>query len=156
MLEGQKVTGNEKANLEDSLKPSQFDTLVQCARNLGGYSEEDGALANRQFKSPSTAGKCGYSLKRAALILKGEALRDTDMAKLNDITSFLELYEGGWGNKVANPALRNLAFKKHNTPELLPLTNDLLLLRGYLTKEIKVLTPKLQSPLQKKSGSNLH
>ena len=78
------------------------------------------------------------------------------MAKLNDITCFLKLYEGEWGNKVANPALRNLAFKKHNTPELLPLTNDLLLLRGYLTKEIKVLTPKLQSPLQKKSGSNLH
>ena len=68
VLEGRKVTGNEKANLEDFLKPSQFDTLVQCARNLGGYSEEDGALANRQFKSPSTAGKCGYSLKKAALI----------------------------------------------------------------------------------------
>ena len=68
VLEGWKVTGNEKANLEDFLKPSQFDTLVQCARNLGGYSEEDGALANRQFKSPSMAGKCGYSLKKAALI----------------------------------------------------------------------------------------
>ena len=68
VLEGRKVTGNEKANLEDFLKPSQFDTLVQCARNLGGYSEEDGALANRQFKSPSMAGKCGYSLKKAALI----------------------------------------------------------------------------------------
>ena len=68
VLEGRKVTENEKANLEDFLKPGQFDTLVQCARNLGGYSEEDGALANRQFKSPSTAGKCGYSLKKAALI----------------------------------------------------------------------------------------
>ena len=68
VLEGRKVTENEKANLEDFLKPGQFDTLVQCARNLGGYSEEDGALANRQFKSQSTAGKCGYSLKKAALI----------------------------------------------------------------------------------------
>ena len=36
VLEGRKVTENEKANLEDFLKPSHFDILVQCGRNLGG------------------------------------------------------------------------------------------------------------------------
>jgi hypothetical protein len=71
-------------------------------------------LAKRKYKSPSTSAKCGYVLKKAALVEKGNALRQVDMHRLNRIICFIQLYEEEWGNKVTNPALRNLAFKKNN------------------------------------------
>ncbi|CAB4005606.1 Hypothetical predicted protein [Paramuricea clavata] len=36
---GVKINGNEKASLEDLLKPGNFDTLICCARNMAGYEE---------------------------------------------------------------------------------------------------------------------
>lgn len=127
---------------------------MACARNLGGYSEP-GSLANCQFKTPSTAAKCGYALKKAALIKKGQALRSTDMNTKNEINCFLELYEGEWAKKVTNPALRCLAFRKHNAPQYLPLTDDLLLLRKYLIDQIETVTKKVESQPNKENWREL-
>ncbi|CAB3980272.1 Hypothetical predicted protein, partial [Paramuricea clavata] len=71
------------------------------------------------------------------------------------LSCFIQLYEEEWGNKVTNPALRNLAFKKNNAPEFLPLTSDLLNLCEYFVKEIKDLTPKVESDRVKENWRQL-
>jgi hypothetical protein len=45
--------GGGRRKLNDFLDPRHFDNLVECAKNLGGFSDEDGTLAKRKYKSPS-------------------------------------------------------------------------------------------------------
>ncbi|XP_028410642.1 uncharacterized protein LOC114533333 [Dendronephthya gigantea] len=77
-------------SLEKSLTPAQFDNHLASARYLGGYTGAPNTSADR-FKSPSTAAKCGYALKKAAYVVKGQALRRKDMEAKNDVDLFLEL-----------------------------------------------------------------
>ena len=69
LIEGRKLTGNTEATLEDLLKPRHFDTLVQRARKIGGYEENDGTSSKKNFKAPATSVHCGYELKKAAVII---------------------------------------------------------------------------------------
>ena len=82
----------------------------------------------------------GYELKRAAIIIRCQELRDKDMDKRDDIDCFMQLYQAEWHSKVASPALDNLAFRKHNSPQVLPFTADLLALRKYVVHRLSVLT----------------
>lgn len=155
VMETRSMTGSPTASLEDILKPGHFDDLIKCARNLGGYCQKEGSLANKHFKSPSTAVKCGYTLKKAATIIRGQALREKDMEKKNDIDVILQLYDAEWGEKITSPALNHLAYTKHNAPQLFPLTEDLLLLREFLIKNIVELTPKVRSETTKENWREL-
>ena len=58
---------------------------------------------------------------------------------------FLELYDSEWGGKITTPALGNLSTKKHNAPNLLPITNDLVALRTYLIEKIMSLTKEVST-----------
>ena len=110
--------------------------LLQCAKNLGGFvKSEDGT---KHYRSPCSI-KCGYALKKAALILRGQALRNADMTRKREIDMFLEPYDAEWGGKITTPAHGNLALKKHNAPNLLPITNDLLTLPTYLVGKVETL-----------------
>jgi hypothetical protein len=43
VLEGRKMTGGGgDASLNHFLDPRHFDNLVECAKNLGGFTDEDG------------------------------------------------------------------------------------------------------------------
>ena len=76
-IEARKLCGDNNASLSSLIAPKNFDMLLKCAKNLGGFVEaEDGT---KEYKSPSTSIKCGYALKKAALILRGQSLRDADM-----------------------------------------------------------------------------
>lgn len=145
VIEARKLLGNAKASLADLLKPGHFDLLITCAKNLGGcHSSANAAPGKKQFKSPSTAIKCGYSMKKAALVLRGQALRAKHLDLKNDIDIFLELYEAEWGDKITAPALDDLSYKKHNAPQLLPITADLVLLRECLVGKVKMLTNEVR------------
>jgi hypothetical protein len=98
-------------SLEKSLTLVQFDNLLASARYLGGYTGAPNTSANC-FKSPLTAAKCGYALKKAAFVVKGQALRKKDMVAKNNVDIFLELYEGEWSAKVTTQALQNLSLKE--------------------------------------------
>lgn len=97
------------------LAPGHFDRLIACARYLGGYTSASTTTSDR-FKAPSTAAKCGYVLKKAAFVVKGQALREKDMAEKSDVDLFMELYEGECSAKATRKTLQNLSFKKHNKP----------------------------------------
>ena len=143
LQEGRKLTASE-LRLEEMLKPAHFDTLIECARNIAGFQENDGRSSSKTFKAPGTAVHCGYEIKRAAVIVRCQALKKMDMKKKEEIDVFLQLYDAEWHNKVTTPALDNLNVKKHNKPEVLPLTNDLLALRKYLVERIASLTDNVR------------
>ena len=143
VIEARELCGDNNATLSSSIAPKNFDMLLKCAKNLGGFIEtEDGT---KQYKSPSTSIKCGYALKKAALILRGQSLRDADMEGKKEVDMFLELYDSEWGGKITTPALGNLSTKKHNSPNLLPITNDLVALRKYLIEKILALTTQVST-----------
>ena len=146
--------GAPAVSLQTILSPEYFDQLIATARSLGGYSDDSLSTVDR-FKAPSTSAKCGYALKKAAYVGKGQALRKKDMAVKSNIDLFLELYEAEWSRKVMSHALQNLSFKKHNKPQMLPVTNDLLVLRNFLTEKITALTAEVQKNAMKENWRRL-
>ena len=69
------ICGAPAVTLLTILSPEYFDHLIVAARSLGGYSDDSSTTVDR-FKSPSTLAKCGYALKKAAFVVKGQALRN--------------------------------------------------------------------------------
>ena len=118
LVEARKNCGNQNASLKDVLIPSNFDMLMKCARDIGGYEENDGTSSKRSFKSPSTTINCGYEIRNAASVIESQALREREMNKVEEIGVFIRLYENEWHNKVTTPAHHNLALKKHNRPSI--------------------------------------
>ena len=90
--EARALTSNAKAMLSDLLKASQFDTLITCCKMLGGCQMQATDEGRKQFLRPSTSVKCGYMLKKAAEVLRGQALRNKDIHTKDDLDMFLELY----------------------------------------------------------------
>ncbi|CAB4013410.1 Hypothetical predicted protein [Paramuricea clavata] len=144
VAKGRELCGTPSVSLCEILKPGHFDDLIASARSLREYSGTSSAQNTDRFKAPSTAVKCGYALKKAAFVVKGQALRNKDMATKSEIDLFLELYETEWSAKVTSQALQTLTFKKHNKPQYLPVTNDLLILRKFLIEYIPALTEEVR------------
>ena len=117
LIEVRECCGASAVSLQTILSPEYFDHLIAAARSLGGYSADSLSTVDR-FKDPSTSDECGYALKKAAYLVKGQALRKKDMLKKRNIDLFLELYEAEWSKKVTRHTLENLAFKKHNWTSL--------------------------------------
>ena len=78
--------------LQTILSPEYFNHLIAATSSLGGYSDDSLSTVDG-FKAPSTSVKCGYALKKAAYVVKGQALRKKDMAVKSNIDIFCELYE---------------------------------------------------------------
>ena len=68
---------------------------------------------------------------------------DADFDSKKEIDVFLKLYQAQWGEKITTPAHGNLALKKHKAPNMLPIRNDLLVLRNYLIERIKTQTDEV-------------
>ena len=77
------------------------------------------------------------------------------MATKKGVDLFMKLYEGEWSSKVTSQALKNLSYKKHNKPQLLPITNDLLALRAFLADGISDLTKEVSKNAVKENWRKL-
>ena len=119
------------------LKPAHFDTLIECARNIAGFQENDGT-ANRN--------SCALWLRnqKSGSHCTLPSSEKNGHEKKEEIDVFLQLYDAERHKKVTTPALDNLNVKKHNKPEVLPLTNNLLALRKYLVERIASLTDNVR------------
>nr|XP_022307366.1 uncharacterized protein LOC111113406 [Crassostrea virginica] len=130
------ICANEKTGSSNELSsfidPFQFDLLVNCTREVAGCSQE-----TSQFKTPSLALKIGCSLKKCAGILKGNALRIGDESLERKAAKFMELYDLKWNEEVTAHAHRTLKEMKRNQAQLIPLTDDVMLLNDFLSKEIQ-------------------
>ncbi len=52
LVEAGKNCGNQNASLKDLLIPSNFDMLMKCSRDIGGYEENDGTSSKRSYHHP--------------------------------------------------------------------------------------------------------
>nr|XP_018913562.1 PREDICTED: uncharacterized protein LOC109041627 [Bemisia tabaci] len=133
----------------DCIDPSNFDYLVAAAKNLCGCSSR---IEDRDaYQKPSLVLKVGPSLQKAACIIQGTYLRmfgeEPEIADIMNkkVKAFLTLMKTEWTVRVSSTAHANVFERKFNKAELLPLTSDIMNLRGHLDKTIKESRVRLTS-----------
>ena len=88
--------------------------------------------------------KLGHSLRKCAAILTGKALRQKDNVLLTDQQNLWKLIAFEWNDRTSHHSLSALQRNIFNKIELLPVTNDLEILRKYLLDRLLVLTRSLE------------
>ena len=144
VIELQEQTGKKSALLSDFIAPNSFDEIVHATRSLCSYSSSKQGV-DSSFGKPGLALNIGYDLKKAAVLLRGQGLRSKDSVVLENVNTFLQLFELEWKNNISTSAVRSLGDKQFEKPEVLPLTSDLLKLRSYLKEEITASVGRLMS-----------
>lgn len=85
-----------------------------------------------EYGKPSTAVKIGFCLKGAVEVLIGQTLmNDDDLAERNT-KKFLELLEKNWKSHVSVSAHSTIQEKRWNKQDDIPLTKNVMALRGHL------------------------
>ncbi len=133
----QKQRDNQHLQLATLIKPNEFDSVVNAVKSL----QEEGSNATGPITLPL---KLGHSLKRVAQIQRGQAVRNGENTMKEQCSSFLELYEAEWSDRVSSHTLRTMYDLKMNKIDELPVTNDVVKLANGLKEKINKLTHELE------------
>ena len=127
--------------LSDYLIPSRFDAVVNAVRKISGYkmNKEDIFV----FETPSLAIRLGHHIIKCAEIKRGRCIRDGSDIILKQTANFIDLYHIEWTDRMSSVALASLKTNKFNKEEALPLTEDLVLLKTFLVKNINLLNSSI-------------
>lgn len=142
LISARKISQQPQLQIIDLIRPDRFNLVVEATKDVCGLTLSDDCTM--EYSSRSTALKIGYAIKKAALIACGKALKERDFTAKKDVDSFLQPYELEWNDSISSSALNTLSFRKHNKPSVLPVTEDLVKLRGFLMKEIQELQERLE------------
>ena len=85
---------------------------------------------------PSLALAIGCALKQCAVVQHGLSLPTRDLGMLENLLYFLDRYEAEWAGKRSLIALTTLHDSKFKAPKVVTVSSDLVMLRGYLFKEM--------------------
>lgn len=121
--------------LKDFLCPKNFDGIVESARKLSLKEETEDSLVLKKY---SVALKCGPSLNKCCIILKGMARRRSNEEDEKEAKRLEDLIRDEWAAKVTSVALRSRKEIKRNEVVLLPTPDDLAKLKNHIDKEISV------------------
>ncbi len=113
--------------LKDLINPGKFNTVLDAVKKMTGFDE-----STNRFSVPSTALKLRHSLVKVSHILQGEALRQEDEALKRRAENFSKLIELEWTVHVSSNALKTLYQRKCNSPQILPLGEDIRKLQNHL------------------------
>ena len=128
--------GSCGARLEDYLEPSKFRTIVRATKETCKYDED----ANK-YGTLSLALKLGNSLKKCSKILKARKLQSgEDTSVIND---FMDLLCMDWNDAVSRRARNTLEEERWNKEPLIPLTEDLHVLKQFLDAQMETLKEEL-------------
>ncbi|XP_060083514.1 uncharacterized protein LOC132562769 [Ylistrum balloti] len=143
------VNGTSLQNFDDVLKPQNFDRVTEVVWNIAGTTPSgEEAFTQRglpKYEKPSLALKLGHSLKRMAEMKRGCAIRCGDEVARKEAENYITLHTTEWNGKISSHASQTLSERRHNDPNLLPLTEDVIKLRRYLLDEQQRLIPQLRS-----------
>ncbi|XP_055019964.1 uncharacterized protein LOC129411849 isoform X2 [Boleophthalmus pectinirostris] len=119
-------------NLEEAVKPVNFQRVVQAVKKVAGFDEE-----KQLYGTPSLALKLGHTLKKICDIIHCRALvvEDEELCKSTD--RFKKLYASKWSELVPHSALNTLSDAKYNKPSTLLFTEDVQILHQYLEKSCR-------------------
>ncbi|XP_077424987.1 uncharacterized protein LOC144053930 [Vanacampus margaritifer] len=116
-------------SLEEAIKPSNSQTVVQAVKQVAGFHEE-----SLSYHTPSLALKLGHTLNKICDIIHCRALMAEDAALVKATETFRKLYTSKWCELISNKALSTLSSAKYNKPTTLPFTEDIQVLHQYLQK----------------------
>ena len=88
------------------------------------------------FKLPSLALHIGHHMRKLAGMLCGLAVREDNKTLQEGCEKFLKLMEWEWADRISTVAVATLKANWHNRPKLLPLTEDLTLLKKFLAETV--------------------
>ncbi|XP_035981142.1 uncharacterized protein LOC110368365 isoform X2 [Fundulus heteroclitus] len=115
---------------EDLVMPSNFPHVIQAVRDVTGYD-----LESNSYKVPSLALKLGHSLAKVAGIVQCNAIIANRHDVAESAKQFSTLYQKKWAESISAAALGTLQQAKWNKPQLLPFTEEVLLLHQFLAAE---------------------
>lgn len=118
--------------LFEALEPMNFDLVVECTKKISKYD-----AASESYGAPSLASQMGTELKDCVDVAYNIMLKKYGMKSelANKFKVFKELIVSEWRYEISSIANNDLKQKKWNKPTLIPLAEDLTLLRKYLLKE---------------------
>lgn len=124
-------------SLIDILNPVLFDDIVLATKDISGYNVD-----TKTYKAPSLADHMGTTLKRISdcalelLFMENSSIKVDDTEnKRKEIKRFNFLVRSKWNFEVSSLAIKDLSEKRWIKPIILPLTEDILLLKDYILKE---------------------
>ena len=120
--------------VEEFLSPLKFDDIIRGIHTLCDSHLEEG---RNEYGIPSLALKLGHSIRKCCAIVRGKALRHSDMKLNRAMQDLLALMDLEFESRVSSTALATLYRKKVSKEELLPVTEDLVKLNAYLHSETK-------------------
>ncbi|XP_021356135.1 uncharacterized protein LOC110452122 [Mizuhopecten yessoensis] len=143
------VNGTSLQNFNDIIKPENFDRITEVVWNIAGTSLSGEEVYTQRglpkYEKPSLALKLGHSLKKMAEMKRGCAIRNGDEVGRKEAENYIILHASEWNDKISSHASQTLSERRHNDPNLLPLTEDVVKLRRYLLDEQQRLIPLLRS-----------
>ncbi|XP_064071887.1 uncharacterized protein LOC135193415 [Vanessa tameamea] len=133
-----------------ALRPNHYDTIVEATKVLGKYdSEKD------RFETPTFAMNVSTTLKHCCHIAIMLALKkqgpymDVETGKIEaDLKTMVNLIESNWKYDISSQAATDLNKKKWNKVTIVPLANDLKILKEYLNKRSLEAAKSIKEGLQ--------
>ena len=144
VIEYRKTTLERNASLNDLIAPSKINKVVEATLKVSGFDEN-----KHLYSTPSLALKIGHSLRKAAEVLLAHAFTgsdEVDSVLESRCERFIRLYNMKWRDMVSSHALRTLGENKHNNPQILPLTSDVVKLTTHLQDRMKECIQALKTP----------
>nr|CAI5825577.1 unnamed protein product [Callosobruchus analis] len=143
-----KATNDDDLKLEGVIHLKMFDTVIECAKRIGGYDPIE-----ETFGAPSLSSHIGVTL-----ILKQDSSVkcDSPEERIKAVKRFRDLVISQWTTEISSLAFKDLREKKWNKPVILPLTSDIIKFRNYVTEVAnKALLALRTNPSDKKQFKSL-
>ncbi len=135
---GRLLIADNQPFINEYISGKGFDKLVGGIYTLCERKESQTGVP--VFGKPALALRLGHSMQKIALLKRGQALRNDDDVGYKECSHFLELYQSDWHDKVSSVAYRTLETNKKSEAFILPLTEDLKVLKIYVDEKIEELT----------------
>ena len=119
-------------SFEEIINPQLFPDVVKCVTELCGWDE-----TTKTIETPSLGIKLGQLLVKIACMIKGEAIISGNIVQRTAADDFSSLLSMRWNDEVAKVSRTELECRKWNKPQLLPLTEDLQLIKNHLVQTKK-------------------
>lgn len=159
LIELRRIKNDDKYTLCDAINPVMFDTVIECAKNIGGYDPN-----TKSYRAPSLSAHIGTSLKQVSnllmlLLIKKDPIfkfvEDIEI-KIQEIKRFNELIVSQWTTEISSLAFKGLNERNWDKPRVLPLTKDIIKFKTYVTEIANIaLTTLKDNPNNIKQFKNL-
>lgn len=158
LIEFRKISNLPHYTLKDVLTPKLFDTIVECAKNIGGFDKEQ-----KTYRAASLSAHLGTSLKQVCDLFITTLLKEDSCVPKNEREQIIKqtkrfkmLVETQWNTEISSLAFKNLHEQRWEKPIMLPLTSDIKKFKDYVTEVAdKALLVLKETPNNKKEFKNL-